>query len=177
MNKIYSGLIITAVLLGGAQNLLAGTQTTQFMATATLAESCIVSVGSGNVNNAINAGEYTGGSNTAPAATSTAATVACPDTVVYSIHLNTGLHSTNFQARRMRHSDGSNNFLNYNLYTTAGQDQVWGDGTAGTATIMQTGRGTTQDRLSMIHTRILANQEDNLPTGMYTDTVTLSLSF
>jgi spore coat protein U-like protein len=94
--------------------------------------------------------------------------------VPYTISLNNGSNSTSFAARKM---NVNTNFLNYNLYLNTGRTSVWGDGTAGTATVadsmnMLLGSGI---KLYPIYGGIPIGQ--NVPAGVYTDTITVTVTY
>lgn len=106
-------------------------------------------------------------------------TVTCTPTVLgllvsYTIALSTG-NSGNYAARSM--SSGAST-LNYQLYTDAARSTVWGDGSAGTATISD---GYTIDLLApvtrnyTVYGRIPALQPAN--PGAYSDTIVVTVTY
>lgn len=93
--------------------------------------------------------------------------------VNYTIKLSTG-GSGSYSPRRM--SSGGNT-LNYNLYTTSGRTTTWGDGTGGTGTISDgytLSIGTTT-RPYTVYGRVPALQ--NVRSGAYTDTITVTVDY
>ncbi len=64
--------------------------------------------------------------------------------------------------------------LNYGLFTESTHTTIWGDGTAATATLSDTGTGVAQDRV--IYGEIAASQT-GAPAGNYTDTVGVSVVY
>lgn len=103
--------------------------------------------------------------------------VAVPTTIAVSIALNAGTGSGgSFTPRRMRF--GATNTLNYNLFTTAGRTTIWGTGTGGssvrTDSIPLSLLGTVS-RSYDVFGRIPSGQ--NVPPGLYTDTVTVTFTF
>jgi spore coat protein U-like protein len=64
------------------------------------------------------------------------------------------------------------NTLNYNLYTSAARNQVWGDGSAGTHT--RTANGNTDTKLD-IFGQIPPGQD--VATGRYSDNITAIVNF
>jgi spore coat protein U-like protein len=66
------------------------------------------------------------------------------------------------------------NLLNYSLFTDTGRTTLWGDGTATTATIANTGSGTAQ--AVTIYGRIAASQAA-APAGSYSDTVSVTITY
>lgn len=64
-------------------------------------------------------------------------TVDCgPDAWTYNVRISIGPspNSGGFTPRKMKLATGTD-LLNYNLFTTASRDIIWGDGTSGTSTI------------------------------------------
>lgn len=91
----------------------------------------------------------------------------------WDILLSTG-SSGSFSPRRL--FSGGNSLL-YNLYTSAGRTQVWGDGTAGTAKVSDSQLllvGTNQYSYTT-YGRIPALQ-DRAP-GAYMDTITVTVNY
>jgi spore coat protein U-like protein len=66
------------------------------------------------------------------------------------------------------------NLLNYNIYTTTGRTTVWGDGTAGTATLAGTGTGAAQ--AVTVYGRVNSGQT-SVPAGSYADTVAVTVTY
>jgi spore coat protein U-like protein len=92
--------------------------------------------------------------------------IVCLPPATYTIALTTGLGS--YAARAM--ASGPNR-LPYNLYTSASRTIVWGDGTSGTAML----GGTSAAASYPVYGRIPASQ--NVPVGIYADTVTVTVNF
>jgi len=93
--------------------------------------------------------------------------------VSYTIKLSPGLYGS--YATRKLASGG--NRLNYNLYTSAAYSTVWGNGTGGTGTVSD---GyllglTTTNRNYTVYGRLPALQ--NLPSGAYSDTITITVEY
>jgi spore coat protein U-like protein len=92
----------------------------------------------------------------------------------WNLYLSTG-NSGSFSTRKMTSAGKS---LGYNIYTSSGYGTVWGDGTAGTG--IQTGGpvllsvGTLTVPYSM-YGQITPLQD--LPSGTYTDTITVTLNY
>jgi len=98
--------------------------------------------------------------------------VSCPAGVASTaiLSISTG-GSGSFAPRRMT-SGGV--ILQYNLYTSAAMGApVWGDGSAGTATVSITGAGTTTS--TTVYGRIPGSQ--NVRPGTYTDTTIVTVTF
>ena len=135
-----------------------------------LLQSCSVSA------TAMSFGAYDPTSATARDSTGTV-TVTCTATLGISaswdILLSTG-SSGSFSPRRL-FSGGSS--LQYNLYTSSGRTQVWGDGTAGTGKVSDSHPllvGTSQYSYTT-YGRIPALQD--LAPGTYTDTITVTVNY
>jgi spore coat protein U-like protein len=98
--------------------------------------------------------------------------------VAYEIELNVGVGSgSSFSSRVMTSTTNSGHHLNYNLYTNSSRTSVWGDGSAGTATVSGgffLGIGS-QSIDYNIFGRIPARQ--NAYVGSYSDTITMTINF
>lgn len=103
-------------------------------------------------------------------------TVACdevpPADVVVAISPGS---SGSFLPRRMRHPSRPD-LLSYNLFTTASMTVVWGDGTAGTSTVLlKNVQRNKPPRVATVYGRIPAGQD--VATGAYTDTLTVTITW
>lgn len=93
--------------------------------------------------------------------------------VSYVMALNAGQYGT-FAARQM---NNAGSLLSYNLYTTSALTTVWGDGTAGTSTKSDS------YILSLLSNTITYTVygsipgSQNVPTGTYTDTITVTVTY
>jgi spore coat protein U-like protein len=65
--------------------------------------------------------------------------------------------------------------LPYNLYTDTTYGVVWGDGTASTVIVPETGLGMTAVGTSTIEGRILIGDAEVADVGIYNDTVTITM--
>lgn len=123
-------------------------------------------------------GAYTPSSALALSGTGTV-TVTCTVTLIglletWTIALSSG-SSGSFAARQMQ---SGGNALLYNLYTSAGHTQVWGDGSSGTATVSDTQLlvvGTSPPYPYIVYGVVNALQDK--PVGVYSDTIIVTLSF
>jgi spore coat protein U-like protein len=86
----------------------------------------------------------------------------------FVVNLSSG-QSNNYLSRVMR---SSGNSLNYNLYTSAARNVVWGDGTGGSSTL--TVNRNTITTLSVFG-KIPAGQD--VAVGAYTDNINTTISF
>lgn len=94
-------------------------------------------------------------------------------TVSYVISLNAG-NSGSFTTRFM---NLTGNHLNYNLFTQAGHTTIWGNGTAGTSTVSDsyTAIGLSETRNYTVYGLLPALQA--VPAGVYTDTITVTVTY
>ena len=92
--------------------------------------------------------------------------VTCDAFASYSVTLSPGRGT--FGARELQ---SASDVLYYNLYTDALRAFIWGDGAVGT--VLVNGSGTTSSQV--IYGRIPARQ--NVPAGVYTDVLTVTLLF
>lgn len=97
--------------------------------------------------------------------------ITCDAVSSYDIALSPG-GSGSYAARSM--ANGAHR-LNYNLYTDAARNTIWGDGTSGTVTVSGTFSITSTASNHTIYGRIPARQ--NAYIGSYSDTVTVTVSF
>ena len=122
MRKILSATLAASVLAAGAAQAANPTVTTTFQVSATVQPNCTTSA------TGLGFGNYTPG-NGAVTANSTI-TVNCTKATGYTIWLNPG--STTGDAYTQRLMTSGAGTLQYNLYTTAALNTVFGDGTGAT---------------------------------------------
>ena len=152
-------------LAGLACSAWAATTTTSFTVSGTVVPTCSVSATAlnfgGAIPNPINSN--------VDAQSTVSAT--CSSGAAYTIGLNagTGLGAT-FAARKM--TSGPNT-LDYSLYTDPSRSSVWGDGTGGS--IVFNGSGTGSEQAIPVYGRIASPQ--TVPTGAYSDTIIVTLTF
>ncbi len=138
----------------------AATTTTTFQVTATVAAACSVSATDHSF------GAYAGVQLDATSTITPTCTLLTP----YSISLDTGANASGTQ-RRMKNT-ASADYLSYSLFSDALRTIVWGTGGGGTVV---NGVGTGLAAPSTVYGRIAAAQ--NVPTGSYADTITVTLTF
>jgi len=163
MNKLK--LLIAAVLMVWAAGLAnAATDTDTFAVTATVLPVCSVAVPD------LGFGNYDPLNGTDTTATTTA-TVTCNGTPDYTLALNVGTGTgATFAVRKMT---GGANTLDYSLYTENTHTTVWGDGTGGSSTVA--GTGVNGDTTHTVYGLIPSGQ--TVPPGLYSDTITATLSW
>ncbi|MFZ2396770.1 MAG: spore coat U domain-containing protein [Smithella sp.] len=110
-------------------------------------------------------GDYIGGQTLT--ATSTISITLQGPVQAYTLAIDAGQYSSGGFNRRM---NSGRNYISYNLYTDAACSQIWGDSTAGTSIIT----GTTNNTYT-VYGKVPGNQ--NLPAGLYSDVVTIILSW
>jgi len=118
----------------------------------------------GNALNPVNAGAAVDAISTL--------TVQCTATTPFSLSLNAGANaggSTDFTGRVLKSGSYS---LPYQLYVDSGRTSIWGNGT-GSATYNSQGTGNPQSVL--IYGRLPSLT--GAPPGVYTDTVTVTISY
>lgn len=143
----------------------AATATNTFAATAVIAAACTV-----NATN-LSFGTYNPASGAALTGNSTIS-VFCTSGTTYTVALNVGTGGGTFATRKM--ANGAN-LMNFNLYTSAALTAIWGDGTATTATVPGTGAGVLTANPVVVYGNIPINQD--LPTGTYTSTITVTVNY
>jgi spore coat protein U-like protein len=111
----------------------------------------------------------------APRDTTGTVTVACdrnPPTDV-TIAIGPSPVSGGFNPRQMRHASGADR-MNYNLYTAASMTTVWGDGSAGTSTVLLRKVNKNRPVTTTIYGRIPPGQ--NVSVGVFSDAVTVTIT-
>lgn len=156
--------ILAAFLVCAASPVWAASVSAQFNVTATVLKNCAVSASD------LAFGNYTAGSGS-PVTATTTVSVTCTQALAYTVALDGGQTSSDVTARAM--TDGATHNLTYGLYTTNAYSTVWGDGSAGTATVAGTGNGAAQ--ALTVYGRIPASQF--VAAGSYTDRVTVTVNY
>jgi len=110
-----------------------------------------------------------------PRDTSGTVTVACDRNPPTDVTVSIGPSPTSggFQPRRMRHASQADR-MDYNLFTTASMTTVWGDGSAGTSTVLLRKVNRNRPVTSTIYGRIPPGQ--NVSVGAYSDSVTVTIT-
>jgi spore coat protein U-like protein len=163
--RCINHLIALVLALWGTAS-LAATTTTTFGVSATIVDSCSVSataLGFGNVDPVSLAG-------TAVDATTTV-DVTCANGTAYDVGLDAGTASGATVTTRQMTSGA--NTLNYALYSDSGRTTNWGN-TVATDTVTGTGDGTAQSLT--VYGRIPSGQ-GTVPTGAYSDTITVTVTY
>ncbi|MBB3047524.1 spore coat protein U-like protein [Litorivivens lipolytica] len=140
--------------------------TTTFNVTATVVDSCDVSANNlafGNVEPVNNLNIDAVGS----------ITVTCSLGTSYSLLLDDGGSSSDGTVSTRRMTDGSSNYLSYQLYSDTLRTSVWGE-TAGTNDV--TGIGTGLGVPVVVYGRIPSGQQET-QTGSYSDTINVTLNY
>lgn len=154
-------LIASVAFASAAQ---AATATTSFNVTSTVIDVCAVSAGN------LGFGTYSPIGGSALDGSSTI-TITCTLGTPYNVRLSQGANGSSVTARKMLRASGTE-LMNYSLYRNAGRTQNWGE-TDNTDTLSSTGTGVSQAHT--VYGRIPA--AENVPTGSYSDTVTVTVSY
>lgn len=166
MNKRLLKLVIAGALLVPTASALAATTTTTFSPSATVVASCSVTASAlnfGNIDPLTNATTATTGTTTID--------VTCSNGTSYDVGLDAGT-ATSATVTTRAMTSGSNT-LQYGLFTDANHTTNWGN-TVGTDTVTGTGDGTAQP--ITVYGQIPSGQ-NTAPTGTYTDTVTVTVTY
>ena len=110
-----------------------------------------------------------------PRDTTGTVTVACdrgPPTNV-TVSIGPSPTSGGFNPRQMRRTSGPDR-LNYNLYTSPSMSTVWGNGSAGTSTVLLRRVRRRRPAVTTIYGRIPPGQ--NVSVGAYSDSVTVTIT-
>lgn len=163
--RLFKTRIALAIgLLGTGSLALSATTTDTMGVSATVEDSCQL------VTSALAFGSFAAIDSTNVDGTTTV-DVTCSNGTAYDIGLNAGVNGTTVTDRQM--SDGGTGTLNYALYSDSGRTTNWGD-TVGTDTVADTGSGATQTKT--VYGQIPSGQE-TAPTGSYTDTITVTVTY
>jgi spore coat protein U-like protein len=139
--------------------------------TDTLPISTIVSANCTLSSASLNFGRYNpiGENRSSPLDALTTFQISCTKGANITITMNNGLHAGNAEGTRAM-SDGSGNYLGYELYTNPGRSAIWSD----TNPLSYVSSSSTV-RTQTVYGRIQGGQ--NKPAGNYTDTVTITATF
>jgi spore coat protein U-like protein len=158
---ITAGVMLA--LAGSAQ--AAGTRTTTFPVTATVASNCLIDSAS-----TMAFGNYDG---SAPIDSTSAIAVRCSKNAPYTIALNGG-GAASIAPRKM--SFGTET-LEYNLFSDAGRSTVWGS-TVGTNTVGGTGSGLNSAITHTVYGRLFDNANNQAAAvGAYSDTIQVTIAY
>ena len=110
-----------------------------------------------------------------PSDTAGTVTVACDRNPPTDVTISIGASPTSggFNPRQMRGTSGTDR-LNYNLYTSSSMSTVWGDGSAGTSTVLLRKVNRNRPETATIYGRIPPGQ--NVSVGAYFDSVTVTIT-
>ena len=110
-----------------------------------------------------------------PRDTAGTVTVACDQNPPTDVTVSIGPSPTSggFQPRRMRHTTLPDR-LDYNLFIAPSMGTVWGDGSAGTSTVLLRKVNRNRPVATTIYGRIPPGQ--NISVGSYSDSVTVTIT-
>jgi spore coat protein U-like protein len=171
MHKILTATLAAAVTAAGVMATgvaQAGTANTTFAVTATVQSVCAASAVPLAFPN------YVPGAGTLTA--NTTITVKCTKNSPYTVALNIGATTGATMGQRLMAS--GTNTLQYNLYTTTGLTTVFGDTTAGSATVAGTGAGVATPTTVTVYGQLPDSATNQTAVvGNYTDTITVTVSY
>lgn len=112
---------------------------------------------------------------TAPRDTTGTVTVGCDPNPPTDVAISIGPSPTSgrFQPRQMRHASQPDR-MDYNLFTAPSMVTVWGDGSAGTSTVLLKKVNRNWPVTTTIYGRILPGQ--NVSVGAYSDSLTVTIT-
>ena len=157
-----------ALLLAAAEGAAGATATATIEVSVTVASTCTVAA------SPLSFGTDQPGQGALSALTTLA--VLCTRGAPFTVALNAGTGGTVAQ----RVMTMGTNRLQYNLYTSAAHTTVWGDGTQSSATVSATGRGlmTGAAVTQTVYGQVPDTAANvDLAPGLYTDTVTVTVSY
>lgn len=100
-------------------------------------------------------------------------TVSCDSRTDVTVSIGPSGTSGGFNPRQIGRVSGSDR-LNYNLFTTASRTVIWGDGTAGTSTVLISNVRRGRPETRTIYGRIPAGQD--VSVGSYSDSLTVTIT-
>ena len=170
MRKILVATLSSAALLTAAGTALADTQTSFINVSATVLKNCAVT------SNPLAFGNYT--PNSGALTGNTTIKVNCTKGSAFTVSLNAGTTTGGTVAQRLM-TDGTNT-LQYNLYKDAGLSTIFGDGSGGSATQTDNGKG--MSPASAWSYTVYGSLPDSAtnqdaPPGSYTDKITVTVSY
>lgn len=164
--KTYLNLLTVLILALWGTASIAATTTTTFNVTATVVASCSTSasaLGFGNVDPLSLASTAVDGT--------TSVSVTCSNSTAYNVGLDAGA-ATGATVTTRQMTSGANT-MNYALFSNAGRTTNWGN-TVATDTVAGTGTGAAQSLT--VYGRIASGQ-GTVPTGAYSDTITVTVTY
>ena len=166
MRKILTATLAAAAVAAGVAQ--AVTTTTTFAVTATVLSTCSATAATLAFPN------YTPGAGAQIG--NTTISVKCTKNTPFTVALNAGSTTGDTFAQRLMGSGA--NTLQYNLFTTAGLATVFGDGTAGTATIPGTGLGVATANSVQVFGQVPDSATNQAAVaGSYSDTITVTVIY
>ena len=171
MRKHCIAPVAAAVMLAVAGSAQAASKTATFGVSATVAPNCLVSAAN------LAFGNYLGDPDTpVNVDASSDISVRCSKNAAFTLALNAGTTSGATLAQRLLAGTGTET-LQYNLYTTAARNVIWGDGTTG-STQGATGTGLGNSVPYTVFGRVPFNAtNDGAGVGAYSDVVTATVSY
>ncbi len=166
MRKIQAMTLIFGAMAAGVAN--SATTTATFAVSATLQATCSATATTLTFN------AYTPGAGAK--ANNSTISVKCTKNTPYTIALNGGTTVGGTIAQRLLASGA--NTLQYNLFTTAALNQVFGDGTGTSKTVAGTGAGVATANTVTVFGQLPDNavNQAGVP-GTYTDTITVTVTY
>jgi len=166
MRKILVASLTTAVVAAGVAQ--AATTTTTFAVTATVLSTCSATAA------ALAFPNYTPGAGAKIG--NTTISVKCTKNTPFTVLLNAGTTTGDAFAQRLMGSGA--NTLQYNLYTSAALNTIFGDGTAGTSTAAGTGLGVATANSVQVFGQVPDSATNQAAiAGSYSDTITVTVSY
>jgi spore coat protein U-like protein len=172
MRKHSIAPIAAGLMLAVAGSAQAASKTATFGVSATVAPNCLVSAAN------LAFGNYLGDPDTPVNVDSSSdISVRCSKNAAYTLALNAGSTAGATVAQRLLAGPGTEK-LQYNLFTTAGRNIVFGDGSGSSVTQGGTGTGMANVLTTTVYGRLPDNAFNQAAaTGAYSDTVTVSITY
>lgn len=166
MRKNQAMTLILGAILAGVAN--SATTTASFSVTETLLATCSATA------TTLAFSAYTPGAGTV--ANNSTISVKCTKSTPYTISLNKGTTAGGSVAQRLM-TFGANT-LQYNLYTTAAVNVIFGDGSGASVTESGTGAGVATANTVTVFGKVPDNATNQVVVpGNYTDTITVTVTY
>ncbi len=167
MKLLKTRIALAVGLLATSSLALSATESTTIGVTAEVVDACSVTAAP------LAFGQFDTAVNNTDKDASTTIDVTCSNGTAYNVGLDAGgATGATVTSRQMTGGTGTD-LLDYALYSDSGRSSNWGD-TVGTDTIADTGSGALQ--VKSVYGRVPSGQS-SAPTGSYSDTINVTVTF
>jgi spore coat protein U-like protein len=170
MHKILIATLAAGVMAAGVAQ--SATTPASFQVTANVQATCSASAAT------LAFGNYTPGAGALTGSTNV--TVKCTKGTAFTVALNAGSTAGNSFAQRLMANGTATSTLQYNLFTASNLTTIFGDGSAGTATVVGAGAGVAT--ANAVNVPVFGSLPDSATNqaalvGGYSDTIAVTVSY